>query len=362
MTLKAQSSTPGPRYTLEDLAERLGGRAEGELGRVFGGAAGLSEAGPDDVTFVEGARLVPAAAAGRAGAVLLSTDLELPGRNVIRVANPRLAFAGALALFNPVKHPPAGIHPAALVESGAVVDPTAAVAAYCYLGAGARIGARAVLHPFAYIGAGSSIGEDSLVHPGAIIRERVSLGARVIVHSCAVVGSDGFGYVSDGSGHRKIPQVGTVEVGDDVEIGACSTIDRATTGVTRVGRGTKIDNLVQVGHNASIGEHVILVSQVGISGSVSIGDGAVLGGQAGVGDHLSIGAGARVAARGGVMRHVAPGATVAGFGPQRHGDFLRSQAAYEQLPQLRRRIIELERRLAAVEAAAGAPVQAPGEA
>jgi UDP-3-O-[3-hydroxymyristoyl] glucosamine N-acyltransferase len=362
MTPKAPSSTRAPRFTLAELAEHLGGRAEGDRECVLTGAAGLPEAGPADVTFIEAARLVPAAAAGRAGAVLLPDGLELPGRNLIRVANTRLAFAGALELFHPATHPPPGIHPAAHVEAGAAVDPTASVSAFCFVGPGARIGARAVLHPFAYVGAGSAIGDDTVLFPGSIVRERVSLGARVIVHSGAVIGSDGFGYVFDGSAHRKIPQVGTVEIGDDVEIGSCTTVDRATTGATRIGRGTKIDNLVQVGHNVSVGEHVILVSQVGISGSVTIGDGAVLGGQAGVGDHLRIGAGARVGARAGVMGNVAAGAAVSGFGPLPHGEFLRCQAVYDQLPQLRRRIIELEKRLAAAEAAAkiaGEPPKSP---
>jgi UDP-3-O-[3-hydroxymyristoyl] glucosamine N-acyltransferase len=362
MMPKAPSSTPAPRFSLAELAERLGGRAEGDLGLVLSGAAGVSEAGPGEVTFVAGARLLPEAAAGRAGAVLLGPGLELPGRNLIRVEQPRLAFARALELFHPVVHPPAGIHPAAAIEAEAEIDPTASVSAFCFVGAGARIGARAVLYPFVHVGAGSAVGEGSVLHPGAIVRERVSLGARVIVHSGAVIGSDGFGYVFDGSAHRKIPQVGTVEIGDDVEIGSCTTVDRATTGATRIGRGTKIDNLVQVGHNVSVGEHVILVSQVGISGSVTIGDGAVLGGQAGVADHLRIGAGARVIGRAGVIGHVAAGATVSGFGPQRHGDYMRSQAVFEQLPQLRRRVIELERRLAAAEAAAGRAGGAPESA
>jgi UDP-3-O-[3-hydroxymyristoyl] glucosamine N-acyltransferase len=150
-----------------------------------------------------------------------------------------------------------------------------------------------------------------------------------------------------------------VEIGDDVEIGAGTTVDRATTGTTRIGRGTKIDNLVQIAHNVSIGEHVILLSQCGIAGSASIGDGAVIAGQVGVGDHVTVGAGARIVGQAGVMRHVASGATVSGFGPQRHSDFLKSQAVFEQLPQMRRRLIELEKRLAAAEAAAGIPKE-PG--
>ena len=188
-----------------------------------------------------------------------------------------------------------------------------------------------------------------------IVLDRVRLGARVIVHPGAVIGSDGFGYVFDGRGHRKIPQVGTVEIGDDVEIGAGTTIDRATTGATRIGRGTKIDNLVQIAHNVTIGEHAIVVSQVGIAGSATIGDGAVLAGQ--VARRRPRDRRRRRPRRrhGPVSEHVEAGATVAGFGPQRHRDFLKCQAVFEQLPQLRRRLIELEKRLAAAEAAAGIP-------
>ncbi len=354
MTPKAPSSPTVPRFTLAELSRQLGGRAEGDAAIVLSGVAGLEEAGPGDLTFIEGPRLVATAAAGSAGAVILPPGLELPGRNLIRVDNPRLAFATALSLFNPAPRPPAGVHASAVVETGALVDPTASVLAFCFIGAGARIGARSVLHPFVHVGAASVIGDDALLYPGVVVRERVTLGARVIVHPGAVIGSDGFGYVFDGSAHRKVPQVGTVEVGDDVEIGACTTVDRAATGVTRIGRGTKIDNLVQVAHNVTIGEHVILVSQVGIAGSATVGNGAVLGGRAAVGDHAVVGAGARVAGRTSVIKHAAAGATVAGFGPQGHGDFLRSQAIFEQLPQLRRRVVELEKRLAAV-AAAGIP-------
>jgi UDP-3-O-[3-hydroxymyristoyl] glucosamine N-acyltransferase len=352
MTPTVPSSPSPAQFTLAELALRVGGSAEGNPGHLLTGAAGLADAGPADATFVEGPRLLPAAAAGRAGAILLPEGLALPGRNLIRVRNPRLAFAEALALFFPARRPAAGIHPAAVIETGAVVHPTAAVAAFCHVGAGAAIGARAVLHPFVCVGAGAVIGEESILHPMAAVLERVTIGARVVVQAGAVVGSDGFGYVFDGGAHRKVPQVGTVEIGDDVEIGACTTIDRATTGATRIGRGTKIDNLVQIGHNVTIGEHVILVSQVGIAGSARIGNGAVLAGQVGVGDHAEIGAGAVCTGRAGVIKHVAPGATVAGYGPQPLGEFLRSQAVFDQLPQLRRRVAELEKRLAALEAAA----------
>lgn len=343
------------RLTLAELAARLGGAAEGDPAAVLTGIAGLPDAGPADVTFLDGPRLLPQAAAGCAGAIIVSGDLELAGRNLVRVANPRLAFATALALFHPRPRPPAGVHPTSVVAPDAAVDPTAAVGALCYVGPGARIGARAVLLPRSHVGAAAAVGEDALLHPGAAVLDGVVLGARVIVHANAVIGSDGFGYVFDGRVHRKIPQVGTVEIGDDVEIGAGSTVDRATVGVTRIGRGTKIDNLVQIAHNVTIGEDAILVAQVGVAGSARIGDGALLAGRAAVGDHAVVGAGARVGGRASVIRGVPPGATVAGFGPQPHGEFLKSQAVFDQLPQLRRRVVELEKRLAAAEAAAGTP-------
>jgi len=355
MTPKAPSSTPAPRFTLAQLAECAGGQAAGDGEYVLSGVAGLAEAGPGDVSFVESARQVPAAAAGSAGAVFLPAGLDLPGRNLIRVDNPRLAFAVALGLFHPAQHPPVGIHPAAVVEPGAVVEPTASISAFCFIGAGARIGARAVLHPFVHVGADTEIGAETLLYPGVIVRERVSIGSRVIVHPGAVIGGDGFGYVFDGSSHRKIPQVGTVEIGDDVEIGAGTAVDRATTGATRIGRGTKIDNQVQIAHNVSIGEHVIIVSQSGIAGSSKIGDGVVIGGRGAISDHVKIGAGARLAGGTEAFRDIEAGSTVAGFGPQPYRDFMKCQATFEQLPQLRRRLAELEKRLAAAEAAAGIP-------
>jgi len=353
MTPKGASSPERVRLTLAALADAVGGRCEGDPAAVLTGAAGLEEAGPAEATFVEAERLLQRAAAGRAGAVILPEGLALPGRNVIRAANPRLAFALALAAFHPALPPPPGVHPAAIVDPGAAVDPTASVGAFCWVGPGARIGPRAVLHPFCYVGAGADVGAGALLHPMVTVRERVRLGERCIVHSGAVLGSDGFGYVFDGGAHRKIPQVGTVEIGPDVEIGAGTTIDRATTGVTRVGAGAKIDNLVQVGHNVEIGEHAVIVAQVGIGGSSSVGAGAVLAGQVGVGDHATIGAGARVGGRSSVIRSVPAGAAVAGMGPLPYAEWLRSQAVFDRLPALRRQVADLERRLAAAEGALG---------
>ncbi len=352
MTPTAASNGPTPRLTVAELAGRLGGTVAGDPGRELTGAAGLPEAGPAEISFVEAGRAA-AAAASRAGALLAPPGAALAGRTLILVENPRLAFARALEIFHPALRPPAGIHPTAVVEPGAAVDPTASVGALCFVGAGARLGPRCVLQPLSYVGRGAVIGEDGLLHPTAAVLDRVRVGARAILHAGAVLGSDGFGYVFDGRAHRKMPQVGTVVLGDDVEVGACTAVDRATTGETRIGNGVKIDNLVQVAHNVQVGDHAILVSQVGIGGSSTIGAGAVLAGQAGVADHAAVGARATVGGGAAVLRRVAAGAVVAGFGPQPHGEFLKCQAVFEQLPQLRRRVLELEKRLAAAEAAAG---------
>jgi len=355
MTPKAPSSLPALGFTLEELARRTGGQTEGDGDFVVSGVAGLGDAGPGDVTFVDGVREAALAAAGDAGAVFVPAGIALPGRNLVRVQRPRVAFAEALALFHPTPSFPAGVHPSAVVAPDADVDPSASVAALCFIGARARIGAGAVLRPLSHVGADSVVGAGTLLHPGAIVLDQVTLGERVIVHAGAIIGSDGFGFVFDGRDHRKIPQVGTVLIGDDVEIGAGTTVDRATTGATSIGSGTKIDNQVQVAHNVTIGKRVIIAGQAGVAGSSQIGDGAVLGGRAAISDHAFVGAGALVAGQAAVRNRVEAGTTVAGFGPQLHRDFLKSQAIFEQLPHLRRRLAEVEKRLAAAEAAAGIP-------
>ena len=363
MTPTAPDRPAATRCTLAGLAGRLGGTAAGDPGAILTGAAGLAEAGPGDVTFIESARLLPKAAAGRAGAVLLPPGLDLPGRNSIRMANPRLGFAAALELFYPRERPPAGVHPTAVVAADAAVDPTASVGALCFVGPGARIGARAVLHPQVHVGPRAAIGEDALLHAGAIVLERVVLGARAIVHAGAVIGGDGFGYVFDGRAHRKIPQVGTVEIGDDVEIGAGTTIDRGTTGATRIGSGTKIDNLVQIGHNSSVGENCCVVAQAGIAGSAEIGARCVLGGQAGISDHVKLGDGVRVGAQAGVNRDLASGDWV-GSPAIPYDSGARVYAALEHFPDYRDRVRALEAKVARLsgnDVATGEPAVGPGE-
>lgn len=333
--------------TIAEVARIAEGEVEqGDARTVVGGVAPLDEALPHHLSFVAEARYHPYIQASRAGAVLVARGAPVevpPAMAVIRVDDPRKALARILPALYPAPAPPPGVHPTAVVEDGAVVAASASVAAYAVIGAGTRVGERARIAPHVVIGAGCEIGDDAVVHPHVTLYDGVRLGARSIVHGGARLGSDGFGFVPEGRGLRKVPQVGGCVIGDDVEIGANTTIDRGSIGDTVVGRGTKIDNLVQIGHNCRIGQSVIIVSQVGISGSTRVGDGAVLGGQAGVQGHIEIGAGARIGAQAGVTASVPAGITVSGYPARPHREALRVQAAVFGLPKLVERLKALEK-------------------
>jgi UDP-3-O-[3-hydroxymyristoyl] glucosamine N-acyltransferase len=337
------------RFTLGQLAAALGAVLEGDAGRVVTGVAPLETAGPDDIAFVSDARHRRAAEASRAGAFVVPEDFGALSAPLLRCRSPRQALIDLLGLFHPPEPPVPGIHPTAVVADSARVDPTAAVGALSVVEAGARVGARARLHPLVYVGPGAEVGEDAVLHPHVVLREGVRVGRRVIVHAGAVIGADGFGYAWDGTAHRKIPQVGGVLIEDDVEIGANTTIDRATLGQTVVGRGTKIDNLVMVAHNVEIGEHCILAAQAGIAGSARLGRGVILLGQAGVADHVTIGDGAALGAQSGVSQDVAPGEKLFGTWARPLVEARRIWIAQARLPDLVRRVQALERRLDALE-------------
>jgi UDP-3-O-[3-hydroxymyristoyl] glucosamine N-acyltransferase len=337
------------QFTLGALATALGASLDGDPARVVTGVAPLDAAGPADVSFLTDPRYREAARASRAGALLAAADVESLGPAMLRVKHPQQALVRLLELFHPRPAVTPGIHATAVVAPDARVDPTAAVGALVVIGAGAVVGAGTRVHPLVCVGAGVEIGAGSEIHPGVVLAERVRIGRRVIVHAGAVIGSDGFGYVFDGGAHRKIPQVGTVVIEDDVEIGANATIDRATLGTTVVRRGTKIDNLVQIGHNVEIGEHSILVAQVGISGSSRLGRGVVLGGQVGVADHVTIGDGAMAGAQSGLHRDVEAGAKILGTPAHPIMHAKRIYLTQAQLPDLARKLRELERRLARLE-------------
>jgi UDP-3-O-[3-hydroxymyristoyl] glucosamine N-acyltransferase len=340
--------------SLGELAVAVGATLEGDPDRVMRGVAPLDRAGPDDIALVLDSRYLKTAQTSRAGAFLAPADVsDLPGP-VLRCPAPRLALIELLTLFHPPAPPAPGIAPSAIVAPDARIAPSAAVGALTVVEAGAVVGARARLYPLVYVGPGAEIGDDTVLYPHAVVRDGVRLGRRVIVHPGAVIGADGFGYAFDGARHRKIPQVGGVRVEDDVEIGANTTIDRATLGETVVGQGAKIDNLVQIGHNVEIGAHTVVAGQAGFAGSARVGRGVMVAGQVGVADHVSIGDGAVVAAQSGVAQDVPAGQRLAGTPAQPLAQTRRIWVAQTRLPGLVRQVRALERRLALLEARFGA--------
>ncbi len=338
------------RFTLGQLAEALDAKLDGDPTRVVTGVAALDAASAADISFLTDPRYADAARASRAGAFLAPMGTRGLGAPVLECDSPQRALIELLTLFHPPPPLSPGVDAAAVIAADATVDATAAVGPLAVVEAGARIGARVRVHALAYVGPGVEIGEDSVIHPRVVLREGVRLGRRVIVHAGAVLGADGFGYASDGPRHRKIPQVGGVLVEDDVEIGANTTVDRATLGTTVIRRGTKIDNLVQVAHNVDIGEDCVIAAQTGIAGSSRVGRGVILGGQVGIGDHITVGDGAMLSSQSGVARSVPPGARLAGTWGRPLFQARRIWVAQAELPEMVTRLKKLERRLAELEA------------
>jgi UDP-3-O-[3-hydroxymyristoyl] glucosamine N-acyltransferase len=338
---------------LKDLAARLGCRLEGDGSIEIEAVAGIERAQPGELTFFANPKYAAALRATRASAVIVGDRAEaVPAAGVARLvaANPYMAFARAVELFAPRAIVPPGIHRLADVAPTATVAPDASIAAFVSVGDGARIGARSVVYPHATIGAGALLGDDCVIHAGVSIRERVTLGHRVIVQDGAVIGSDGFGFArSDAGTHHKIPQVGGVVVEDDVEIGANAAIDRPAVGETRIGAGTKIDNLVQVAHGVTIGRNALLAAQVGIAGSAVIEDGVTLAGQVGVAGHLRVGKGTIATAQTGIPNSVEAGSFVSGYPAIENRDWLKASAIFRRLPELKKRVADLQRRLEALE-------------
>jgi UDP-3-O-[3-hydroxymyristoyl] glucosamine N-acyltransferase len=327
---------------LHDVAALVQGEIAGDAPVEITGVAGVSDVQAGEITFLASQKHAQTLRESKAAAVLVTAvvaDLAIPQ---IVVRNPQYAFARLLGHFYAPKHPTTGISEKAWIADTAEIGEGVTVSPFACVAEGARVGARSILYPGVYIGADTVVGEDCLLYPNVTIREACVLGNRVIIHAGAVIGADGFGYVHAEGQHRKIPQIGIVILEDDVEIGANTAIDRATTGKTVVGAGTKIDNLVQVGHNVVIGRQAIVVSQVGLGGSSRIGDGVMIGGQSGIADHAYIAAGTMLAAGSGVMPGALEKGVYAGAPVVPHRDWLRSLALTAQLPALKKKIQDLE--------------------
>ena len=332
-------------FTVAEIAKQLGGEIAGDGSVKLTGFAPAEHAKPGDLTFAENHEYFARAEQSAASAVIVSADIKSGSKVLIRVPNARVAFAKVLPLFFPEPQFAPGIHPTAVVARTAVVDPLAHIGPHCVIGERVRIEARVVLQAGNFVGDDCQIGEDSQLFPNVTLYPRTKLGRRIRIHSGTVVGSDGFGYVVDAGAHRKVPQIGNVIIEDDVEIGACVTIDRGALGATRIGKGTKIDNLVQIAHNVVIGEHCIVVGQAGIAGSTTLGNYVVLAGQVGLAGHIKIGDHVTIAARSGVMSDINGGGTWLGAPAVPDKQAKRQMLAIQHLPEALRRLRDVEKKL-----------------
>ena len=332
---------------LSELATRLDCRLEGDGELDVTRVAGIQDAQPGDVTFLANPKYEKLLATTRATAVILKEEAPAAPCAMLRARDPYLAFARAVSLFAPVSRPAPGVHALAAIAADASLGADVSVGPFVAIGEGARIGERTVIYPNVTIGAGATVGSDCTIHSNAAIRERCTIGDRVILQNGVVVGGDGYGFVRRGDGtHEKIPQVAVVVIEDDVELGANTTVDRPAVGETRIKAGTKIDNLVQIGHGVTVGRNVLMAAQVGIAGSTDVEDDVVFGGQVGVGGHLTIGRGAIAVGQSGVTNSLDPGAFVAGYPAIDSRDWRKASVLFRRLPEMKRRIEQLEARVA----------------
>lgn len=337
-------------YTLAEIASRLGGVVKGDAGRTISDIKPLDAAGPGDLSFIANPRYRKAALSSRAGCLLAGPADDLPGCTLIQVANPYAALASAMQLFFPPRLFEPGVSEHAVIGRGTSLGENVSIGPYVVVGRDCVLEEAVALLPGVVVGDRVHIGPGAVLHPGVVVYEGVVLGARVVVHAGCVIGSDGFGYADSEGRREKIPQVGNVVVGDDVEIGACATIDRATFGSTEIGARTKIDNLVQIAHNVAIGEDSVLVAQSGIAGSTRLGRRVIVAGQSGAAGHLSIGDGAVIGAKSAVLKDLTGGTFVLGHPAVDHRVWKRTQAAAARLPELLRRVARLERALSGSDA------------
>lgn len=336
------------KKTLKEIAEIIGGVCSGPEQMEIRGLLDIDHAGAEHLTFAVPPHLEKAEQSN-AGAVIIGMEVEAFAKPAIRVANPRAAFAQLLTIFSTRAQVTRGIHPTAVIGQGVKLGANVAIMAYAVIDDNAVIGDNTIIYPHTYIGVGAQIGADSILYPNVTIYEGCRVGNRNIIHSSTVIGGDGFGFVTTGGVHHKVPQVGNVVLEDDVEIGAHVGIDRATMDSTIVGKGTKIDNLVHLGHNVVLGEGCLVVAQTGISGSTIVGNHVTFGGQCGTVGHISVGDNSVLAARSGLIGDVPANSFFAGFPAGPHVNWLRQEASSRKVPDLIKQMKKLEKRLAELE-------------
>jgi UDP-3-O-[3-hydroxymyristoyl] glucosamine N-acyltransferase len=342
------------RLTLEEVARLVGGEVVGDGSTGIEGVSGIREARPGDLTFVSNPRYEKYAADTSASALVVSREHGLPqvpdGTALLVVDDPYDAFARVMGLFAPEGDAvEEGVHASAVVAASASLGESVRVGANAVIEDGARVGEGSTIHAGVFVGRGVTIGREATLYPNVTVRHGCELGDRVMIHSGTVIGSDGFGFALSECEHTKVPQIGNVVIEDDVEIGSNTCIDRGTLGSTRVCKGSKIDNLVQIAHNVVVGEGSVVVAQVGVSGSTKLGRRVVLAGQAGLVGHIEIGDGAVVGAQAGVTRSIPPGERVSGYPARKHSEAKRLYAYTENLPKLRAMVRELESRIVKLE-------------
>jgi UDP-3-O-[3-hydroxymyristoyl] glucosamine N-acyltransferase len=334
--------------TIQEIAALVGGEVLAANELLISGITNIEDAGPGQITFAVPPHLEKAASCAAAAVIIPDTITEFP-KPAIRVANPRIAFVKLLELFTPPTVVTRGVHPTALVGDNVRLGRNVAVMAYAVIGDNASIGDNTVIYPHVTLGENVTIGTDTVIYPHVTVYSRSCLGSRIIIHAGTVIGSDGFGFVTVGGRHHKVPHVGDVSIEDDVEIGANVTVDRGTTGSTVVGRGTKIDNLVHLAHNVVVGENCFLVAFTGISGSAKLGNNVTFAGMSGSAGHLTIGDNCVFAAKSGVIGNVPANSFYAGFPARPHREWLKTEAAQRKVPDLLKKVQELEKRLSEVE-------------
>ena len=338
------------RMTLGKIAEIVHGQVAGDKDKEILGVAPYETAGEHEITFAADAKFLKQLDTSKAGALIVPLSCTSPAKDLILVKNPKAVFARVMALFYPPEEPGMGISDRANLGEAFSCGRDASIAPFVSIGRRVTVGNRVIIHPNVFIGDDVSIGDDVVIEPNVAVLARCVVGSRVIIHAGTVIGSDGFGFAPDGGRYIKIPQTGNVVIGDDVEIGANNTIDRATFGSTWIQRGVKTDNLVHIAHNVTVGENTVIVAQVGISGSVTIGSQAIIAGQAGIAQHLTIGDHAIVGPQSGIGKSIGDHEVITGTPGMPHKQYLRVQRIVQKLPELSKALSHLERRLEKIEA------------